>query len=154
MYERRIGALLLEAYDGNLDSKEYKKAREILTAYNNLIRPLNKKYPSIAQTIEHPIPYTFLTEVGAGKDPKSLINTTIVGDKENTFKSKIDKVKIELRRSLEKNPNDKKLLTQLEDMKKLETFLTKETGIGFGTIKANFTDPRVQDLDFGAQTFG
>ena len=153
-YERKIGSLLLEAYDGKLDSKEYKKARNILTAYHSFIRPLNKKYPSIAQTIEHPIPYTFLTEVGAGKDPKNLINTTILGERENTFKSKIDKVKIELRRNLEKNPNDKKLLTQLEDMKKLETFLTKETGIGFGTIKANFTDPRIQDLDFGAQTFG
>ena len=154
IYERRMGALLLEAYDGNLDSKDYKKARKTLTAYNNLIRPLNKKYPSIAQTIEHPIPYTFLTEVSAGKDPKSLINTTILGDKENTFKSKIDEVKIKLRRNLEKNPNDKKLLTQVEDMKKLETFLTKKTGMGFGTIKANFTDPRVQDLDFGAKTFG
>jgi hypothetical protein len=153
-YERKIGSLLLEAYDGNLDSKEYKKARNTLTAYHNFIRPLNKKYPSIAQTIEHPIPYTFLTEVGAGKDPKNLINTTILGDKENTFKSKIDEVKIKLRRNLEKNPNDKKLLAQVEDMKKLETFLTKETGMGFGTIKANFTDPRVQDLDFGAQTFG
>ena len=153
-YERKIGSLLLEAYDGNLNSKEYKKARETLTAYHNLIRPLNKKYPSIAQTIEHPIPYTFLTEVSAGKDPKSLINTTILGDKENTFKSKIDNVKINLRRNLKKNPNDKKLLAQLEDMKKLETFLTKKTGIGFGTIKARFTDPRVQDLDFGAQTFG
>jgi len=153
-YERKIGSLLLEAYDGNLNSKEYKKARETLTAYHNFIRPLNKKYPSIAQTIEHPIPYTFLTEVDAGKDPKNLINTTILGDKENTFKSKIDEVKIKLRRNLEKNPNDKKLLAQVEDMKKLETFLTKETGMGFGTIKANFTDPRVQDLDFGAQTFG
>ena len=144
----------MEAYDGNLDSKEYKKARNTLTAYHNLIRPLNKKYPSIAQTIEHPIPYTFLTEVNAGKDPKSLINTTILGDKENTFKSKIDEVKINLRRNLEKNPKDKKLLTQLEDMKKLETFLTKETGIGFGTVKSRFTDPRVQDLDFGAEAFG
>jgi len=153
-YERKIGSLLLEAYDGNLNSKEYKKARETLTAYHNLIRPLNKKYPSIAQTIEHPIPYTFLTEVSAGKDPKSLINTTILGDKENTFKSKIDKVKIELRRNLEKNPNDKKFLAQLEDMKKLETFLTKETGMGFGTIKTRFTDPKVQDLNFGVETFG
>jgi len=153
-YERKIGSLLLEAYDGNLDSKEYKNARNTLTAYHNLIRPLNKKYPSIAQTIEHPIPYTFLTEVAAGKDPKNLINTTILGDKENTFKSKIDEVKIKLRRNLEKNPKDKKLLTQLEDMKKLETFLTKETGMGFGVIKSRFTDPRVQDLDFGAETFG
>ena len=153
-YERKIGSLLLEAYDGNLDSKEYKNARNTLTAYHNLIRPLNKKYPSIAQTIEHPIPYTFLTEVAAGKDPKNLINTTILGDKENTFKSKIDEVKIKLRRNLEKNPKDKKLLTQLEDMKKLETFLTKETGMGFGVVKSRFTDPRVQDLDFGAETFG
>ena len=32
---------------------KYKKARETLTAYHNLIRPLNKKYPSIAQTIEN-----------------------------------------------------------------------------------------------------
>ena len=153
-YERKIGSLLLEAYDGNLNSKEYKKARNTLTAYHNFIRPLNKKYPSIAQTIEHPIPYTFLTEVDAGKDPKNLINTTILGDKENTFKSKIDEVKIKLRRNLEKNPNDQKLLTQVEDMKKLETFLTKKTGMGFGTIKANFTDPKIQDLDFGAKTFG
>jgi transposase len=154
IFERRMGSLLLEAYDGNLDSKEYKKARETLTSYNNLIRQLNKKYPSIAQTIEHPIPYTFLTEVKAGKDPMSLINTYILGDKENTFKSKIDNVKIKLRRNLEKNPNDKKLLTQLEDMKKLETFLTKETGMQFGKIKSKFTDPNVQNIDFGATTFG
>ena len=153
-YERKIGSLLLEAYDGNLDSKEYKKARDTLTAYHNLIRPLNKKYPSIAQTVEHPIPYTFLTEVNAGKDPKNLINTVILGDKENTFKSKIDNVKINLRRNLEKNPKDKKLLTQLEDMKKLETFLTKETGMGFGDVKARFTDPKFKDLDFGAKAFG
>jgi len=153
-YERKIGSLLLEAYDGNLDSKEYKKARDTLTAYHNLIRPLNKKYPSIAQTVEHPIPYTFLTEVNAGKDPKNLINTVILGDKENTFKSKIDNVKINLRRNLEKNPKDKKLLTQLEDMKKLETFLTKETGMGFGNVKARFTDPKFKDLDFGAKAFG
>jgi hypothetical protein len=153
-YERKIGSLLLEAYDGNLDSKEYKKARETLTAYHNLIRPLNKKYPSIAQTVEHPIPYTFLTEVSAGKDPKNLINTVILGDKENTFKSKIDNVKINLRRNLEKNPKDKKLLAQVEDMKKLETFLTKETGMGFGNVKARFTDPKIKDLDFGAKAFG
>ena len=153
-YERKIGSLLLEAYDGNLDSKEYKKARNTLTAYHNLIRPLNKKYPSIAQTVEHPIPYTFLTEVSAGKDPKNLINTVILGDKENTFKSKIDNVKINLRRNLEKNPKDKKLLAQVEDMKKLETFLTKETGMGFGNVKARFTDPKFKDLDFGAKAFG
>jgi len=154
IYQRRIGNLLLEAYDGNLDSKEYRKARDTLTAYNKFIRPLNKKYPSIAQTIEHPIPYTFLTEVEAGKDPKNLINTTILGDKENTFKSKIDEVKIKLRRNLERNPTNQKLLAQVEDIKKLETFLTKETGMGFGKIKANFTDPKIQDLDFGAKTFG
>ena len=153
-YERKMSSLLLEAYDGNLDSKEYRKARDTLTAYHKFIRPLNKKYPSIAQTIEHPIPYTFLTEVGAGKDPKNFINTTILGDRENTFKSKIDEVKIKLRRNLERNPTNQKLLAQVEDMKKLETFLTKETGMGFGKIKANFTDPKIQDLNFGAKPFG
>ena len=140
-----MGTLLLEAYDGNLNSKEYKKARETLTAYHNLIRPLNDKYSSLAQTIEHPIPYTFMKEIEAGKDPKSLINTYILGDKENTFKSKIDNVKINLRRNLKENPSDKKLLTQLEDMKKLETFLSKETGMQFGKIKSEFTDPNIKE---------
>jgi hypothetical protein len=39
-------------------------------------------------------------------------------------------------------------------MKKLETFLTKETGMQFGKIKSKFTDPNVQNIDFGATTFG
>ena len=153
-FERGMDRLLLEAYDGKFDSKEYKKARKTLTAYRKLIQPLNKKYPSLAQVIEHPIPYTFLKEVKAGKDPLNLINTYILGDKENKFKSYLDQEKIKIRRGLVDNPKNEKLLTQLEDMEKLESLLSKETGMRFGKIKTKFTDPRVQDLDFDAQTFG
>ena len=153
-FERGMDRLLLEAYDGKFDSKAYKKARQTLTSYRKLIQPLNKKYPSLAQVIEHPIPYTFLTEVKAGKDPLSLINTYILGDKENKFKSYLDQEKIKIRRGLVNNPKNEKLLTQLEDMGKLENLLSKETGMRFGKIKTKFTDPNVQNIDFGAKTFG
>jgi len=153
-FARSMDRLLLEAYDGKLNSKGYRTARQTLSAYRKLIQPLNKKYPSLAQVIEHPIPYTFLTEVKAGKDPLSLINTYILGESENKFKSFLDQRKIKIRRGLVDDPKNKKLLTQLEDMGKLENLLSKETGMKFGKIKAKFTDPNVQNIDFGAKTFG
>ena len=153
-YERTMGSLILEAFGGDAKNPGYQKARKILTSYNNLIRPLNKKYPSLAQVIEHPIPYTFLKEVRAGKDPLSLINVTVLGDKENTFKSKIDQAKIKLRRQLALDPKNKTLLTQLGDMGKLENLLSKETGLQFGKVKSKFTDPNVKNIEFGGSQFG
>ena len=153
-YERSMGSLILEAFGGDAKNPGYQKARKILTSYNNLIRPLNKKYPSLAQVIEHPIPYTFLKEVRAGKDPLSLINVTVLGDKENTFKSKIDQAKIKLRRQLALDPKNKTLLTQLGDMGKLENLLSKETGLQFGKVKSKFTDPNVKNIEFGGSQFG
>ena len=77
-----------------------------------------------------------------------------MGDKENTFKSKIDQAKIKLRRQLALDPKNKTLLTQLGDMGKLENLLSKETGLQFGKVKSKFTDPNVKNIEFGGSQFG
>jgi hypothetical protein len=80
-----------------------------------------QKISKIKVGFRSPIPYTYLKNLKLGGDAVSLIRVNPLPDLPNRLKSSIDKEIIRVGKLLKDNPNNPKLLNQLEKLEEVKT---------------------------------
>ena len=135
VYQRRISSLVLDAYPTNskADMAAKKLIKNKLGEYWKVTGELKKQFPQLAANLDHVIPFTFLQEVEAGKNPLNLIRVKPVPQITNKFKIIFDKARTDNIKALNANPNNKEALNQYKALKKLEKTLPFDVG---GTSKS------------------
>ena len=143
IYQRRIGDLVASAYPKG--SKAQKQAMKSLSEYYKFSRALKEKFPELALSLDHVVPFQFLKEVKQGENPINLIKVKPTVSAVNRFKTNFDNARIELNRLNKIDPNNPDVKKRL----KLLNDLQKNIGIEFGgTSKGGYV------YNFGAQPVG
>ena len=143
IYQRRIGDLVASAYPKG--SKAQKQAMKSLSEYYKFSRALKEKFPELALSLDHVVPFQFLKEVKQGENPINLIKVKPTVSAVNRFKTNFDNARIELNRLNKIDPNNPDVKKRLKILNDLQ----KNIGIEFGgTSKGGYV------YNFGAQPVG
>ena len=143
IYQRRIGDLVASAYPKG--SKAQKQAMKSLSEYYKFSRALKEKFPELALSLDHVVPFQFLEEVKQGENPINLIKVKPTVSAVNRFKTNFDNARIELNRLNKIDPNNPDVKKRLKILNDLQ----KNIGIEFGgTSKGGYV------YNFGAQPVG
>ena len=126
IYQRRMGNLIRDAYEGKPILKE--KALKAFNEYTQFNRQLRLVVPEIANQLDHVVPYQFLDEVKQGGNPINLIKVRPIPAAVNKFKSFFDKARIDVARELRINPNNLDALAKIKLLKDLEKTMPIEFG--------------------------
>jgi hypothetical protein len=116
-FQRAMGRLLANEID---DPIKYRQAMNKLKNFYTIRNEISKKYPKLNLVLDHPIPYTYLKNLKLGGDAVSLIRVNPLPDLPNRLKASIDKEMIRVGKLLKDNPNNPKLLKQLEKLEEVK----------------------------------
>jgi hypothetical protein len=116
-FQRAMGRLLANEID---DPIKYRQAMNKLKNFYTIRNEVSKKYPKLNLVLDHPIPYTYLKNLKLGGDAVSLIRVNPLPDLPNRLKASIDKEMIRVGKLLKDNPNNPKLLKQLEKLEEVK----------------------------------
>jgi hypothetical protein len=133
-FQRAMGRLLANEID---DPIKYRQAMDKLKNFYTIRDEISKKYPKLKLVLDHPIPYTYLKNLKLGGDAVSLIRVNPLPDLPNRLKSSIDKEIIRVGKLLKDNPNNPKLLNQLEKLEEVKNI----SPFNFGEVE------KFDDLD-------
>ena len=85
IYQRRIGNLVLDAYEGQSVLK--KQAQKALGEYWKFSKQLKSIAPELALNLDHVVPYQFLDEVKQGEKAINMIRVRPIPGAVNKFKA-------------------------------------------------------------------